>query len=93
MQRHAWVAPVCLSTKTSPMLVPLHPEQIVWHGHILSVEETIDSSSLSVQCLPLYSLLLALNRTKIDYFNLDVKDSELEMLRTIPFDLVDIRVR
>ena len=48
---------------------------------------------MDVQCFPLYSYLLALNRTKVDYFSLDVEGSELDVLRTIPFEKLDIRVR
>jgi len=48
---------------------------------------------VDVQCFPLYSYLLALNRTKVDYFSLDVEGSELDVLRTIPFEKLDIRVR
>ena len=44
------------------------------------------------QCVPVYSLLLALNRTTVDYFSLDVEGSELQVLKTIPFDKVDIKV-
>ena len=46
-----------------------------------------------VYCFPLYSMLLALNRTHIDYFSLDVEGSELAVLKTIPFDKVNIMVR
>lgn len=48
---------------------------------------------MDVQCFPLYSYLLALNRTRVDYFSLDVEGSELDVLRTIPFEKLDIRVR
>ena len=44
------------------------------------------------QCFPVYSLLLALNRTTVDYFSLDVEGYELQVLKTIPFDKVDIKV-
>ena len=47
---------------------------------------------MDVQCFPLYSYLRALNRTKVDYFSLDVEGSELDVLRTIPFEKLDIRV-
>ena len=45
-----------------------------------------------VQCFPLYSILLAVGRTRIDYFSLDVEGHELLVLNTIPFDKVDIKV-
>ena len=44
-----------------------------------------------VPCIPLHSLLLALNQTHIDYFSLDVEGVELDILKTIPFDKLDIR--
>ena len=43
-------------------------------------------------CVPLYTMMLALNRTRIDYFSLDVEGFELDLLRTIPFHLLDIPV-
>ncbi len=48
--------------------------------------------SIKAQCLPLFSLLLALNVTSLDYFSLDVEGNELDVLRTIPFDSVHIKV-
>ena len=44
------------------------------------------------QCFPIYSLLLAVKRTTVDYFSLDVEGSELQVLKTIPFDKLDIKV-
>ena len=35
---------------------------------------------------------MAFNNPTIDYFSLDVEGSELAILKTIPFDKVDIRV-
>ena len=48
---------------------------------------------IEVNCFPLYSILLALGNPKIDYFSLDVEGDEMNILRTIPFDQVDIEVR
>lgn len=47
---------------------------------------------MEVQCFPLYSVLLALNRTHVDYLSLDVEGVEYDILRTIPFDKLDISV-
>ena len=46
----------------------------------------------NVLCIPLYTVLTALNRTHVDYFSLDVEGNELQVLQTIPFDLIDITV-
>ncbi|KAL3884610.1 hypothetical protein ACJMK2_024737 [Sinanodonta woodiana] len=43
-----------------------------------------------VPCFPLYSIMLALKPTSIDYFGLDVEGNELPILQTIPFDDLNI---
>ena len=45
-----------------------------------------------VQCFPIYSILLATGRTRIDFFSLDIEGYELAALRTIPWHAVDIKV-
>ena len=50
------------------------------------------SEIVQVQCFPLYSILLAVNRTTVDFFSLDVEGSELDVLNTIPWHKVDIKV-
>jgi hypothetical protein len=47
---------------------------------------------VDVHCVPFYSLMLAMNRTSIDYLSLDIEGSELDVLRTIPFGYLDITV-
>ncbi|KZS10180.1 Uncharacterized protein APZ42_025418 [Daphnia magna] len=44
-----------------------------------------------VQCFPLYSILLAVGKTEIDFFGLDVEGSEFKILKTIPWHKVDIK--
>lgn len=48
---------------------------------------------VEVQCFPLVSFLIALNVTTVDYFSLDVEGAEFAVLRTIPWEKVDIKVR
>jgi hypothetical protein len=45
----------------------------------------------TVHCMPLLSILLALNET-IDYFSLDIEGHELAVLKTLPFDKIDVKV-
>ena len=45
-----------------------------------------------VPCFPLETLLLAINVTRIDYLSLDVEGVEMPILRTIPWNRLDIRV-
>lgn len=53
-----------------------------------------DTNSIyKVQCFPLYSLLVAIDRTNIDYFGLDVEGSEYKILKTMPWSKVYVKVR
>ncbi len=47
-------------------------------------------TGLRVPCFPLESILLALNRTHVDYVSLDVEGLELDIMKTIPFDQIQI---
>ena len=49
-------------------------------------------NEINVQCFPLYSLLLALNQTRVDFLSLDVEGDEAKVLRTIPYEKVDIKM-
>ena len=49
-------------------------------------------NSKKVQCFPVSSLLLAVNNPTVHYFSLDIEGAELQVLQTIPWDQVDIRV-
>ena len=55
------------------------------------VDPGASEESVPVQCLPLYSLLLALGNPTVDYLSLDTEGGELEVLETLPWDKVDIR--
>jgi hypothetical protein len=46
-----------------------------------------------VQCFHFYSLLLAANIITVDYFSLDIEGQEFNVLKTIPWRRVDIKVR
>ena len=50
------------------------------------------ANSSVVQCFPFYSILLAVGRTRVDFFSLDVEGHEFRVLKTIPLHKVDIRV-
>ena len=49
-------------------------------------------TSSRTQCFPLYSILLALGNPRVHYFSLDIEGAELGVLKTIPWDQVDIWV-
>ncbi|KAK4006888.1 hypothetical protein OUZ56_012043 [Daphnia magna] len=57
-----------------------------------ATEKAFDKKSVyEVQCFPLYSILLAIGRTDIDYFGLDAEGSEYKILSTVPWKKVDFK--
>ena len=50
------------------------------------------TKTIETQCFPLYSLLMALNQTTVNYFSLDIEGHEKKVLETIPWNKVDIKV-
>ena len=99
--RKSYVVPACLSTEKETMYVTFAAQGHV--GHIAKSDEQKNSLAansqketqetfVNVTCLPLFSILMALDNPRIDYFSLDVEGSELAILKTIPFDKVNIMV-
>ena len=95
--RKAWVVPNCVSTRAHTIVATFMDR-----GRLGKVLEEAADPGLGQQhqwnrgsdiiCLPLYSVLQAFNQSSLDYLSLDVEGSELEVLKTIPFDLIDIKV-
>lgn len=56
------------------------------------MKDSDDAETVNVQCFPLYSILKAMGRNKVDFFSLDVEGHELKVLKTIPWHKVDFRV-
>ena len=50
-----------------------------------------ESTIIRVPCIPVETLLSALNRTQVDYFSLDVEGMENDVVRTIDYKKFDIR--
>ena len=59
----------------------LHDEGRLW-----TKQHHFREDKIQVQCFPLYSILLALNQTNVDYLSLDIEGDELYVLKTVPFD-------
>ena len=99
-RRHAYMVNACLSPSRKPVVMPFRLAAEI--GGLVgymerSHEERIrrdfrNSSTIAVQCLPLYSVLRAIGVSHVDYFSLDIEGAELEVLYTIPLDLISIDV-
>lgn len=96
--RRSYSTPACLGVKRHPTKMYFHRGQN--RGRLIDGsaalewvrQQAMQVWLMEVQCFPLFSLLLALNQTRVDYFSLDVEGLELEVLQTIPWELVDIHV-
>ena len=84
--RHAYLVNACLSTSNSTGRLTFYPEDV--YGGL----DPAHAQPITVQCFPLYPLLLATGHMHIDYFSLDVEGAELPILYNIPFHAVHIDV-
>jgi len=87
--RNVTLVPACLSLTTKPQLLDFYFEQKVK----AKIVQESSGNSVKVQCLPLYSILLAMNQMTVDLLSLDIEGNEVDVLKTVPFDKVDIKVR
>ena len=51
-----------------------------------------NAEEIQVLCFPFHSILFAIGNPSVDYFSLDIEGIELDVLKTIPWDKVDIKV-
>lgn len=96
--RKAFTMHACLNPKPYPAVMTFN--KAFNRGRVVQGDEAkewikkqnIKADPVQVQCLPLYSILLALNQTTVDFFSLDVEGDELSVLKTIPFEKVNIKM-
>ncbi|XP_076043255.1 protein Star-like isoform X2 [Oratosquilla oratoria] len=67
----------CLSPNPYPREVTFRQSDTM--GHILQPEEGGRGLLTRVKCFPLYSLLLALNASSIDFLSLDIEGAEIQV--------------
>ena len=98
-QRKAHSLQTCLSTETSPATLQFAPMGSYWNsttresmsGLVPNPITEGDHKTFAMQCMPLYTILLALGNPTVHHFTLDVEGAELPVLRTIPWTKVDIQ--
>ncbi|KAG7156876.1 Star-like 16 [Homarus americanus] len=61
-------------------------------GKLAMISRTFSDRGERIQAIPLYTMLLALNTTVIDFFSLDIEGGEMKVLMTIPWDKVKVGV-
>ena len=58
---------------------------------VKNAKRTEVHTPMRIPCIPVETLLLALNRTTVDYFSLDVEGMENDVVRTIDHNKFSIR--
>ncbi|XP_076265930.1 EGF receptor activation regulator Star [Rhynchophorus ferrugineus] len=90
---HSQCVHACLSPMPYPREVTLHNENDVKINSIYSNSvENPDWLVTRVKCFPLYSLILAMNYSIVDFLSVESGGTELQVLETIPFDKIKIEV-
>ncbi|CAL7935565.1 unnamed protein product [Xylocopa violacea] len=98
--RKAYLTPTCLAVEPYPSVNSFLMANNVGRLHELNDSDINLPNSpdvahsglhISVQCFPFHHLMAALNVTTVDYFSLDIEGHELKVLKTIPFDKINIK--
>ncbi len=50
-------------------------------------------TTIAVDCFPLANILAAANIPRLDLLSLDVQGAELDILKTVPWNVIDIQVK
>jgi hypothetical protein len=105
--RRSWFAPVCLAPSDRPQrknmrfgYSPTDPweertgtiNKRKWDLEDAGSTKTRTYIYTIVDCFPIYSLLKAAGMSELDFLSLDLEGVELQVLKTIPFHKVDIKV-
>ena len=90
--RKCHLLPHCLSLTTETMNVKYRQKFNVGKVMTDNSPKKEGDTYTDVTCFPLFGVLKAMNVSRVDYFSLDVEGNEMDVLRTIPFDEIDITV-
>ncbi|KZC08311.1 Protein Star [Dufourea novaeangliae] len=97
--RKAYLTPTCLAVQPYPSVSSFLMADNVGRLHEAnatdinlpnSADVAHSGTHVQVQCFPFIHYMTALNITTVNYFSLDVEGSELQILKTIPFDKISI---
>ena len=75
------------------MLISLFIDFFFDLTHLGLVRDSIEGEKSEEICLPLMSILLAIENPVVDYLSLDVEGAEIGILKSIPWKRVNIKVK
>uniref|UniRef100_A0A2P2IA64 Protein Star-like n=1 Tax=Hirondellea gigas TaxID=1518452 RepID=A0A2P2IA64_9CRUS len=88
----------CLSPNKTAMELPFRQVTLdaKYNGLVMEGENVtrsnVSSTTILVPCYPFYNILEAVGNPIVDFLSLDIEGAELEVLKTIPWDKVKIRL-
>ena len=89
VRRSVWSVPYCLALINKPHLANISSP---FSDSMRGVVPHSGDEAFETQCFPLYSLLRAVDNPTVNLFILDIEGAEFEVLKTIPWQSVDIEV-
>ncbi|XP_023332685.1 uncharacterized protein LOC111704627 [Eurytemora carolleeae] len=95
VNRKAWSVHTCLSPIEKPKTIIFTDFSSDLTGAGILEDNNRENKIVKgteMQCLPLTSLILALGNPRVDYLSLDIEGAEYNVLKTIDWSRVDIRV-
>ena len=78
--------------RTMGGIVMVKSDVVIHVNNLMSYHQEKSADTRTLQCLPLYTLLLALDNPTVNWFILDIEGAEFQVLQTIPWELVDIEM-
>ncbi|GFG34479.1 hypothetical protein Cfor_06425 [Coptotermes formosanus] len=69
-----------------------YPKEVTFREAIECPNRNQEYVFTRVKCFPLFSLLLAINATTFNYLSLDAEGAEIQVLKTIPADRVQVDI-
>ena len=86
----------CLATQHKPHYVNFETNSAYNKSEnersMAGIVNTETETSMTLQCIPLYTLLLAAGNPTVNWFILDIEGAEYQVLQTIPWNQVDIEM-
>ena len=79
-KRKVWFTPSCLATKPYPQFVSFSTKGVV-NGGMVGIVDDFAEDSYMMQCLPLYTLLLAIKAKTVNYLSLDIEGFEFQVFK------------
>jgi len=91
VNRKAWSSCSCISTFTKPRFVEVEKDP-KFMGLVIKEKPNTKVKVPVQQCFPLFSYIKALDFPTVNLLSLDIEGAEFAVLKTIPWDKVDIEV-